>query len=266
MKWLTLFVCILSSATCDYTVSIYPEILKIGAVTHFNHGRWNGKNGLDTPASIAHVTEVGATAARWLNRDMAGGLFEKASENPNKKGYPDPKYFQAHQQEICTKYLDNMNGYHNPEVVMEIKGITWPHWMDTSAHHGFFPNNIDAAAEFVFLLVYAVNKGTKGQSPMFFEVINEPGSQWRNTNWTSFIIFRQAVAQKIKAKYPNMKIGGPTLTGASAYFDREDFKILEQINRFFGHGSQQFRFFLISFLHKYGCKWRLTPFPWEFRS
>ncbi|XP_067663004.1 uncharacterized protein [Haliotis asinina] len=256
MKRLTLFVCLLCSATCDYTVTIYPEILKIGAVTHFSHGRWNGKNGLDSPASIPHVKEVGATAARWLNRDMAGGLFEKASEDMNKKGYPDPKYFQTHQKEICTKYLDNMNGYQHPEVVMEIKGITWPHWMDTSAHHGFFPNNIDAAAEFVFLLVDAVNKGTKGQSPKFFEVINEPGSQWKNTNWTTFITFHQLVAQKIKAKYPNMKIGGPTLTGASANFDRDDFKIWNKSADFLDmaltHGLDFFSFHSYTNMHVSG--------------
>ncbi|XP_067663113.1 beta-porphyranase A-like [Haliotis asinina] len=243
MKWLTLFACFLSRARCDYTVSIYPEILKIGAVTHFNHGRWNGKNGLDTPASIPHVKEVGTTASRWLNRDMAGGLFEKASEHPTKKGYPDPKYFQTHQKEICTKYLDNMNGYNNPEVVMEMKGITWPHWMDTSAHHGFFPNNIDAAAEFVFLLVDAVNKGTKGQSPKFFEVTNEPDSQWKNTNWTTFIIFHQAVSQKIKAKYPYMRVGGPTLTGASILFDRYDFRNWKRYADFLDMGLDHLDFF-----------------------
>ncbi|XP_046353161.2 beta-porphyranase A-like [Haliotis rufescens] len=243
LKCMILFVSVLSSVRCDYTVSIYPEILKIGKITHFDHGRWNGKNGLDTPASIPHVKEVGATAARWLNRDLAGGLFQKAPENPNKKGYPDPKYFQAHQNEICTKYLDNVNGYQHPEVVMEVKGLNWPHWLDTSAHHGFFPNNIDAAAEFVFLLIDAVNKGTNGKPPQFFEVINEPDAQGKNTNWTTYVKFHLAVAQKIKAKYPNMKIGGPTLTGASSHFDRYDFRIWKRVAEFLDMALTHLDFF-----------------------
>ncbi|XP_046353112.2 beta-porphyranase A-like [Haliotis rufescens] len=243
MKCLTLFVSILSSARCDYTVSIFPEILKIGKVTHFDHGRWNGKNGLDSSTTIPLVKEVGATAARWLNRDLGNGLFEKAPENPNKKGYPDPKYFQANQNKISNSYLNVVNGYGNPEVVMEIKGLYWPHWIDTSAHHGFFPNNIDAAAEFVFLLIDAVNKGTNGKPPQFFEVINEPDGQWKNTNWTTFITFHRAVAQKIKAKYPNIKVGWPTYTGASILFDRNDFRTWKTLAKFLDMALNHLDFF-----------------------
>ncbi|XP_046562818.1 uncharacterized protein LOC124271701 [Haliotis rubra] len=243
MKWLTLFVCILSSVRCDYTVSIYPEILKIGSVTHFRHSRWNGKNGLDSPTTIPYVKKVGATAARWLNRDLRNGLFEQAPEDLHKKGYPDPKYFEANQNKISYNYLNVMNGYGDPEMVMEVKGLNWPHWMDTSAHHGFFPNNIDAAAEFVFLLVDTVNKGTKGRAPTFFEIINEPDAQWQNTNWTSFIKFHQAVAQKIKAKYPHMSVGGPTLTGASLLFDRYDFRNWKRYADFLDMGLHHLDFF-----------------------
>ncbi len=50
--------------------------------------------------------------------------------------------------------------------------------MNQSEHEGHFPNNVDAAAEFIMLMVQGVYDYTQGQIPPYFEVVNEPDVKW----------------------------------------------------------------------------------------
>ncbi|XP_046353023.2 uncharacterized protein LOC124132906 [Haliotis rufescens] len=237
-----LFFC-LPLVQCDETITIFPELLKIGDGVNFDHGRWNGKNVLDNTPDIARVKQIGATTARWVKAEGSDGVFEHATENPHRKGYPDPAYFDSKKGQFAQKYLANMQGYGQPEMVMMTSGKLWPHWIDKSHHKGLFPNNIDAAAEFEYLLIDAVDKGTKGTLPLFFEVINEPDGKYASTNWSTFISYHEVTAKKIKSKYPQIRVGGPTYTGASSNYDANGFRVWSKMADFMDMALDHLDFF-----------------------
>lgn len=111
-------------------------------------------------------------------------------------------------------------------------GQFWPKWMNTSLHGGVFPNNLDAGAEMIALLLDAVNNYTKGQIPAFFEVINEPDTLYQYVTWDAVIEFHKIVAKKLHEKHPLLKVGGPTKTGAVSNLDQNGFSIWRQMRDF----------------------------------
>ncbi|XP_046561876.1 uncharacterized protein LOC124270858 isoform X3 [Haliotis rubra] len=226
---------------CDETITIFPEYLKIGDSVNFEKGRWNGKNVLDNTPDIARVKQIGATVGRWVKPD--GAIFQKATENPHRKGYPNPAYFDSIKGPFTQKYMVNVQGYNYPEMVAATSGKLWPDWIDKSHHKGLFPNNIDAAAEFEFLTVDAMDKGTKGTLPLFFEVINEPDGKYASTNWSTFISYHEIAAKKIKSKYHQIKVGGPTYTGASSSFDVHGFRVWKKMADFMDMSLDKLDFF-----------------------
>ncbi|XP_067662953.1 beta-porphyranase A-like [Haliotis asinina] len=227
---------------CDETITIFPEFLKIGDSVKFVKGRWNGKNSLDhSLEDIARVKQIGATTGRWIKPD--GSIFQKATENPHRKGYPSPAYFDSIKGPFTQRYMDNVRGYNFPEMVAATSGKIWPDWIEKSDHMGLFPNNIDAAAEFEYLTVNAMDKGANGTLPLFFEVINEPDGKWPSTNWSTFISYHEIAAKKIKSKYPQIKVGGPTYTGASRNFDSRGFKVWKKMADFMDMSLDHLDFF-----------------------
>ncbi|XP_067662992.1 beta-porphyranase A-like [Haliotis asinina] len=226
---------------CDETITIFPEFLKIGDSINFNKGRWNGKNVLENSIEdVARIKQIGGTAARWVNPDR---VFQQATENPHRKGYPDPAYFDSIKETSTRIYMLNVKGFNYPEIVMETSGRIWPQWIDKSHHKGAFPNNVDAAAEFVYLHVDAVDKGTNGTLPLFFEVVNEPDAKWATTNWSTFTAYHEITAKKIKSKYPQIKVGGPTYTGASSNFDGHGYRVWKKMADFMDMALEHLDFF-----------------------
>ncbi|XP_064613169.1 beta-porphyranase A-like [Liolophura sinensis] len=160
---------------------------------------------------------------------------QQAQQDPHRKGYADPKYFLNPTMEgkVGTKYFANVKGYGlDLDTVMELKEKNWPPWMNTSLHKGTFPNNLDAGADMILLLMEAVSRFTGGHVPPFFEVINEPGTLFATVHWSDIIKYHQLVVTKLKKKFPAMKIGGPTNTGAIQNADRHDFKIWKKLRDF----------------------------------
>ncbi|CAC5406381.1 CHST1 [Mytilus coruscus] len=139
---------------------------------------------------------IATESGRWLNRDLNGNIFQNTPQDPNHHGYPDPNHFKdpSFVRNICSKYKQNLQGYGNhSDMVMEIKGLYWPHWMDTSQHGGKFPNNLDAGAEFIVLLLKSIKQCTNGIIPRYFEVINEPDAAWKYISWNTVIDFHRIV-------------------------------------------------------------------------
>ena len=110
--------------------------------------------------------------------------------------------------------------------------LYWPSWLDTSNHGGKFPNNIDAGAEFIVLLLQAINKCSHGKMPAYFEVMNEPDAFWQNVDWDTVIDFHKLVAQKVKAKFPHMYVGGPTKTSIISVANKNNFQFWQLDERF----------------------------------
>ncbi|XP_046545281.1 uncharacterized protein LOC124255411 [Haliotis rubra] len=217
-----------------YTVTIYPEYLVQGGKTNFDPDRWNGKMGLDNHYTLDNVKKTGARTGRWITSDL--NYFDKVTEDPNRKGYPDPAFFQnkQFQHNLVEKYIYNLNTYGKQRPIMlELSGTLWPHWMDKSAHKGHFPNNLDAVAETISLHVQAIYNGSNGAVPPYFEPINEPNTLWKlDVNWTTVVTAFELVAKKVKAIYPQIKIGGPALTAGITYMDKQNFSQWSRITQF----------------------------------
>ncbi|XP_046583813.1 uncharacterized protein LOC124290996 [Haliotis rubra] len=228
-----------------YTVTIYPEYLVQGGRTNFDPDRWNGKMGLDSKGSLPYVKKTGARTGRWLNSDLS--YFDKVTEDPKRKGYPNPAFFQnkQFQQQLVEKYLDNLNRYGKDKPIMlELKGYLWPPWMDTSAHNGHFPNNLDAAAETISLHVQAIYNGTNGAVPPYFEPINEPNTLGKlDVDWTTIVNVFELVAKKVKAIHPKIQIGGPAFTAGITTMDKWDFKKWSTMTQFMNMSLGLFDFF-----------------------
>ncbi|VDH95384.1 Hypothetical predicted protein [Mytilus galloprovincialis] len=186
----------------DYQVTIYPSYLSQGGRTHFETDRWDGHNGLDIQQNIDRCKAIATESGRWLNRDLNGNIFQNTPQDPHHHGYGN-----------------------NSDMIMEIKGLNWPHWMDTSQHGGKFPNNLDAGAEFIVLLLKSIKQCTDGIIPRYFEVINEPDAAWKYISWSTVIDFHRIVAQKLKSQFPGIKVGGPTKNTEVSGSDKNDFRV-----------------------------------------
>ncbi|XP_048246105.1 beta-porphyranase A-like [Haliotis rufescens] len=231
----------------DTTVTIYNQWLSQGGRVHYESDRWNKHNGLDRLNLISHCKSLGTPSGRWLNRDLNDHLFENWSENPSHHGYPNPNYAQDHalQSKIWKTYMGQRNGYGSDidNLVWEISGTHWPKWMDTSQHQGQFPNNLDAAAEFVSLMVQSAKDYTGGHIPHIFEVINEPNAHWQFLSDQTVVDFHRIVAQKLKSRF-GMKVGGPTYSGYSLEMgDMDNFRLWKKAAGFLDMSLDHLDFF-----------------------
>ncbi|XP_067677972.1 beta-porphyranase A-like [Haliotis asinina] len=203
------------AAFADTTVTVYNEWLSQGGRVHYEPERWNKINGLPGQNQIPNCKSVGAAPGRWVNRDLRDGLFVNWPQSPSQPGYPDPTYLQdpARQATTWATYIMQLNGYGNniSNMVWNIQGLSWPQWMNKSEHKGMFPNNVDAAAEFVSLMVESANNYTGGRIPYIFEVINEPDWVERIIDPKTNIDFHRAVADKLKSR-TGIKVAGPSYT------------------------------------------------------
>ncbi|XP_067676299.1 beta-porphyranase A-like [Haliotis asinina] len=223
----------IDEASSNTTVTIYPQWLAKGGHIHYDRDRWSKHNGLEQDFLIQSCRSIRTDSGRWMNRDLNDRLFQDWPEDPNRGGYPDPNYLKnvTKQQELFSNYLANINSGYKNEMIMVMKGIFWPTWMDQSQHHGQFPNNIDAASEFILLMMEGVYDYTRGQIPPYFEVINEPDSQWQILNFTTVSLFHKSVAEKLHAKF-NIKVSGPTLDGYTQKSDVHHFSYWNQVASF----------------------------------
>ncbi|XP_067661719.1 uncharacterized protein [Haliotis asinina] len=228
----------LCNVSGQYQVTIYPDFVMKGGRKTFDPDRWNGHMGLDNPNIIPDVKKTGARCGRWNKGDMVEGAFEKAPEDPHRKGYADPAYFRnAHfTQKIVSKYSANRAGFgraQGRDIMLDLQGETWPHWMATSQHKGKFPNNVDAAADMAAMLLKAIHDGTKGDEPLYYEPINEVDGTWKyNVNWTQVIAYHKSVNAKVKATLPHVKVGGPAYSGGISGVDKHDFKVWGNLKEF----------------------------------
>ncbi|XP_046328446.2 beta-porphyranase A-like [Haliotis rufescens] len=215
------------------TVTIYPQWLAKGGNVRYERDRWSKHNGLEQEYLIPSCRSIRTDSGRWMNRDLNDRLFQDWPEDPNRSGYPDPSYLKnvTKQQELFSDYLANINSGYKNEMIMVAKGVFWPKWMNQSQHEGQFPNNIDAASEFMLLMMQGVYDYTQGQIPPYFEVINEPDSQWQIMNFTTVSIFHKTVAEKLHARF-NIKVSGPTLDGYTEMSDINNFSYWKQVASF----------------------------------
>ncbi|XP_067657147.1 beta-porphyranase A-like [Haliotis asinina] len=239
-------VLLLGEVLSDTTVTIYNEWLSQGGRVHYEVDRWNKHNGFDRSQFVSKCKSIGTVAGRWINRDLNGGLFENWHQNPSHHGYPDPHYLQDHalQTKMFNFYLDQIHAYGNDvnNMVWEIKGLSWPSWIDKSQHGGKFPNNPDAAAEFVSLMVQGAKDYTGGHLPAFFEVMNEPDASYKILDSTAVINFHKAVAQKLKSRF-GIKVGGPTYTGYTIRADANNFSVWKRMAQFMDMSLDHMDFF-----------------------
>ncbi|XP_046546711.1 beta-porphyranase A-like [Haliotis rubra] len=231
----------------DTTVTIYNEWLSQGGRVHFEVERWNKINGLTQHNLIPKCKAIRTAAGRWLNPDLSGHLFENWRQSPSHHGYPDPAYLQDHtlQSKTFGFYMQQVNGYGSDinNMVWEIKCLNWPSWIDTSHHQGKFPNNVDAAAEFVSLMVQSTKDYTGGRIPHIFEVINEPDWVEKYIDQQTNIDFHKAVAKKLKSRF-GMKVGGPTYTTmALGEADENNFSYWKRTAKFLDMSLDHLDFF-----------------------
>ncbi|XP_046328447.2 beta-porphyranase A-like [Haliotis rufescens] len=233
---LVLFILSLSTGVVfsNTTVTIYPQWLAKGGNLRYEPDRWSKHNGLEQEFLIPSCRSIRTDSGRWMNRDLNDNLFQDWPEDPNHSGYPDPNYLKnvTKQQELFSKYLANINSGYKNEMIMVTRSHNWPNWMNQSEHEGHFPNNVDAAAEFMMLMVQGVYDYTQGQIPPYFEVINEPEADWQILNFSTTVgIYHKAVAEKLHARF-NIKVAGPTITGYNTDIDRNDFSFWPKLVQF----------------------------------
>ncbi|XP_071114268.1 beta-porphyranase A-like [Haliotis cracherodii] len=216
----------------DTTVTVYPQLLAQGGSVRYESDRWNKHNGLEKESRIANCRRLRTDSGRWIHEDFT--LFRVWPEDAHRSGYPDPNYLKnvSMQQEWFSDYLANIDSGYKNEMIMMMKGLHWPNWMNTSDHKGQFPNNIDAAAEFILLLVQGVFDYTQGRIPPYFEVVNEPDVKGDIMNFTTTVaIFHKTVAKKLHSRF-NIKVVGPTMTGYNTVVDRNDFSFWTKLVEF----------------------------------
>ncbi|KAK3104612.1 hypothetical protein FSP39_006123 [Pinctada imbricata] len=226
-------------------VTIHPKYLAQGGRVHYEDDRWDGHNGLDVSYLIDKCKAIGTESGRWLNRDI--DIFRKANQDPHRHGYADPNHF-TNDHGLCNKFVDNINRYNHfsgstTDMIMEIKGLYWPSWMDTSHHGGKFPNNVDAAADMVSQFLSAINKCSHGKMPAFFEVMNEPDAAWKYISWETVIEFHKLVAAKLKSKFPHLQVGGPTETSIIADTNENNFQFWRFVEQFLNMSLDHMDFF-----------------------
>ncbi|XP_067666514.1 beta-porphyranase A-like [Haliotis asinina] len=235
------------SAYSDTTVTIYNEWLSQGGRVNYEVERWNNVNGLSQYYLIPSMKSVGAVPGRWVNRDLRDNLFVNWPQSPSHHGYPDPTYLQdkSLQRRTFLTYLKQLQGYGNDiaNMVWEMKGLSWPSWIDKSQHQDKFPNNVDAASEFVSLMVQSCKKYTSGRLPYIFEVINEPDWDEKYIDPQTNINYHRAVADKLKSRF-GMKVAGPSFTSMVLRLaDENNFSLWKKISNFMDMSLDHLDFF-----------------------
>ncbi|XP_046543558.1 beta-porphyranase A-like isoform X1 [Haliotis rubra] len=217
----------------DTTVTIHPQWLAQGGSARYDSNRWNKHNSLDRASLIPKCRSIGTDAGRWNNRDLNDRLFQDWPEDPNRSGYPDPNHLKnvTMQHQMFSKYVENIKSGYENDMIMMAGGLYWPSWINTSEHIGQFPNDVDAAAEFMMLMVQGVYDYTKGQIPHYFESINEPDGKGRILNFTTVAKFHKSVAEKLHSRF-NIKVSGPTLDGETGLSDRYNFSYWQRVADF----------------------------------
>ncbi|XP_067676351.1 beta-porphyranase A-like [Haliotis asinina] len=217
----------------DTTVTIHPQWLAQGGNVRYDNNRWNKHNCLDQANLIPYCRRLRTASGRWGDPDTYRRLFQDWPEDPNRSGYPDPNYLKnvTRQQQLCSGYLENINTDYENDMIMVTEALEFPSWIDMSEHDGHFPNNVDAAAEFMMLMVQGINDYTKGRIPPYFEPINEPDVQWQILNFTTISTFHKLVAEKLHAKF-NIKVAGPTITSEIDRSDLRDFSFWQKVANF----------------------------------
>ncbi|XP_046559277.1 uncharacterized protein LOC124268345 [Haliotis rubra] len=266
MKWtlvLSLYLTI-EGLYSDTTVTIYPQWLSQGGNVRYESNRWNKHNGLEKEPLIPRCRSIRTDSGRWINRDINGRVFQDWPEDPNRSGYPDPSYLKnaTKQQKLFSGYLANINSGFENDMFMMLTGHVFPTWMNQSQHKGQFPNNVDAAAEFMVLLVQGIYDYTKGRIPAYFEPINEPDSHWKIMNFTTVSILHKLVAEKLHARF-NIHVVGPTLTGYSGVMDKHDFSFLEQSDTVHGHHFRLSRCVFVPFVQLTDCFRQISSICWD---
>ncbi|XP_048240268.1 uncharacterized protein LOC124137175 [Haliotis rufescens] len=228
MKWTQAYFAlslITGGVYSDTTVTIYPQWLAQGGRVRYESDRWNKHNGLEQESLIANCRSIRTDSGRWMNRDLNDHLFQDWPEDAHRSGYPDPNYLKniSKQQELFSNYLADIDSGYKNEMIMVMNALHWPDWMNQSEHEGQFPNNIDAAAEFIVLMLQGVYDYTQGHIPPYFEVVNEPDVKEQIMNFTTTVaLFHKTVAEKLHSRF-NIKVTGPTMTGYNTVVDRNDF-------------------------------------------
>ncbi|XP_046543679.1 uncharacterized protein LOC124253867 [Haliotis rubra] len=237
MKW-TLVYFTLSLAVVgvysDTTVTIHPQWLAQGGSARYDSNRWNKHNSLDQEDIIPKCRNLRTDAGRWNNNGLSYQLFADWPEDPNRRGYPDPNYLKnaTKQKEVFSLYLDNINSGYENDVIMMSEGLgIYPSWLNQSEHAGQFPNNVDAAAEFMMLMVQGVYDFTNGRIPPYIEPMNEPDPKSSILNFTTVALFHKLVAEKLHSRF-NMKVAGPTLDGFARSSDQNNFTNWKAISNF----------------------------------
>ncbi|XP_067675747.1 beta-porphyranase A-like [Haliotis asinina] len=236
MNWTQVFLVLCLPAISVYsdtTVTIYPQWLAQGRSVRYDGVRWNNHNGLDQEALIPRCRSIRTDGARWILRDLNDRLFQDWPEDPNRSGYPDPNYLKnaTKQQELFSAYLANINSDRENGMFMMLSATYFPTWINQSEHNGRFPNNVDAAAEFMLLLVEGIYDYTKGRIPPYFEPVNEPDAKYKIFNFTTVSILHKLVAEKLHARF-HINVAGPTVSGYSGLTDRNDFSFWTQVSQF----------------------------------
>ncbi|XP_071095996.1 beta-porphyranase A-like [Haliotis cracherodii] len=231
----------------DTTVTIYNEWLAQGGRLHYEVQRWNKINGLTQLNLIPKIKSIGAAPGRWVNRDLRDDLFPNWPQNPSRHGYPDPAYLQDHALQARTFgwYVQQLNEYGNyiDNMVWNIEGQHWPSWIDKSHHQGKFPNNVDAASEFVSLMVQSAKDYTSGRLPYMFEALNEPDWVENIIDPQTNIDFHKAVADKLKSRF-GMKVAGPSYTSmALRQGDENNFAYWKRTAKFLDMSLDHLDFF-----------------------
>ncbi|XP_067675299.1 beta-porphyranase A-like [Haliotis asinina] len=237
IKWTLVYVTLSLAVVgvySDTTVTIYPQWLAQGGSVRYDSNRWNKHNSLDHQDVITKCRNLRTDAGRWNNNGLRYQLFADWPEDPNRSGYPDPNYLKnvTKQKEVFSVYLDNINSGYENDMIMMSEGLSiYPSWMNQSEHAGQFPNNIDAAAEFMMLMVQGVYDFTNGRIPPYIEPMNEPDPKYKILNLTTAALFHKLVAEKIHSKF-NMKVAGPTLDGYARNSDQHSFATWKAVANF----------------------------------
>ncbi|XP_067675705.1 uncharacterized protein [Haliotis asinina] len=237
MEWILVYITLALSAISVYsytTVTIHPQWLAQGGSARYDSNRWNKHNSLDHEDYISKCRSFRTDAGRWNNNGLTYQLFANWPEDPNRSGYPDPNYLKnaTKQKEVFSLYLDNINsGYENDMIMTSGALGIYPSWLNQSEHSGQFPNNVDAAAEFMMLMVQGVYDFTNGRIPPYIEPINEPDPKGNILNLKTAALFHKLVAEKIHSRF-NMKVAGPTLDGFARNSDRNNFTYWKEVADF----------------------------------
>ncbi|XP_067676302.1 beta-porphyranase A-like [Haliotis asinina] len=239
MKWTLVYVTLVLAVVgvySDTTVTIHPQWLWLaqGGSARYDSNRWNKHNSLDQEDYISKCRSFRTDAGRWNNNGLSYQLFADWPEDPNRSGYPDPNYLKnaTKQKEVFSLYVDNINSGYENDMIMMSEGLgIYPSWLNQSEHSGQFPNNVDAAAEFMMLMVQGVYDFTNGRIPPYIEPMNEPDPKSNILNFTTVAQFHKLVAEKLHSRF-NMKVAGPTLDGFARNSDQNNFTHWKAISNF----------------------------------